>query len=97
MGPAVRARPDRDGLTATAGGAAGPCYSRRVRNPGARSPDAELMDAATPALLRDTRAETTRALLVRLWREHIRHHRRHLLVILMLTLVMAGSPRSIRW
>ena len=48
------------------------------------------MDAATPAVLRDARAETTRALLVRLWREHIRHHRRHLLVILVLTLVMAG-------
>ncbi len=48
------------------------------------------MDAPTPALLRDARAETTRALLVRLWREHIRHHRRHLLVILALTLVMAG-------
>ncbi len=34
--------------------------------------------------------ESTRVLLARLWREHMRHHRARLLLILVLTLVMAG-------
>ena len=35
-------------------------------------------------------ADGTRALLGRLWREHVRHHRGRLLIVLLLTLVMAG-------
>src|ERR1700712_2946443 len=46
------------------------------------------MDALTPLLT--ARAETTRQLLMRLWREHIRHHRARLLLVLVLTLLMAG-------
>ena len=45
------------------------------------------MDALLPAV---TEADSTRVLLGRLWREHMRHHRGRLLVILVLTLVMAG-------
>ena len=33
---------------------------------------------------------TTRALMLRLWREHIRHHRARLLLVLLLTAIMAG-------
>ncbi len=39
--------------------------------PDAAPPDTALADAALPP-----RSETTRALIGRLWREHIRHHRR---------------------
>jgi len=50
------------------------------------------MDAATPASALDTvTEESTRALLRRLWREHIRHHKGRLLVVLLLTLLMAGT------
>ncbi len=35
--------------------------------------------------------ESSRALLFRLWREHIRHHKGRLLGVLLLTLVMAGT------
>ncbi|HEX4261204.1 MAG TPA: ABC transporter ATP-binding protein [Acetobacteraceae bacterium] len=48
------------------------------------------MDAATPASLRAAPSETSRVLLARLWREHIRHHRSRLLAILVLTLVMSA-------
>ena len=33
---------------------------------------------------------TTRAILLRLWREHIRHHGGRLLLVLLLTALMAG-------
>ncbi|MDE2006172.1 MAG: ABC transporter permease, partial [Rhodospirillales bacterium] len=47
---------------------------------------------ASPALARLAAAEpTTRALLVRLWREEIRAHLPRLLLILALTSVMAGA------
>jgi len=36
-------------------------------------------------------SESTRALLVRLWREHVRHHRPRLLLVLVLTAIMAGT------
>jgi subfamily B ATP-binding cassette protein MsbA len=50
------------------------------------------MDAATPASALDVvTEESTRALLRRLWREHIRHHKGRLLVVLLLTLLMAGT------
>jgi len=45
------------------------------------------MDALTPRL---PQADGTRALLTRLWREHMRLHRGRLLVILALTALMAG-------
>ena len=45
------------------------------------------MDALSPAPLK---SDSTRALMVRLWREHGRNHRGRLGVILLLTLVMAG-------
>ncbi len=47
------------------------------------------MDAATP-LPRPDEA-STRALLTRLWREHLRQHRGRLLLVLLLTAVMAGT------
>jgi subfamily B ATP-binding cassette protein MsbA len=50
--------------------------------------------AGKPALSPDrpsTRRESTRALLGRLWRDHIRHHRGRLALILVLTLLMAGT------
>src|ERR1700759_3491936 len=49
------------------------------------------MDAATPTLDLTARRDTTRVLLVRLWREHISHHRARLLLVLVLTGVMAGT------
>jgi ATP-binding cassette, subfamily B, bacterial MsbA len=49
------------------------------------------MDAALPDAGLAPRADTTRALLARLWREHIRHHLPRLLLILLLTAIMAGS------
>ncbi len=45
------------------------------------------MDAPTPAAPPET---TTRALMWRLWREHIRRHRGRLLLVLLLTAIMAG-------
>lgn len=38
-----------------------------------------------------SRGDTTRALLRRLWHEHIRHHRGRLLLVLLLTGIMAGT------
>ncbi len=46
------------------------------------------MDATAPPLPPDS--EGTRALLARLWREHVRHHRGRLLLVLVLTPIMAG-------
>jgi subfamily B ATP-binding cassette protein MsbA len=40
---------------------------------------------------------TTFAMMRRLWREHIRHHRVRLFFVLLLTALTAGSPRSTRW
>jgi subfamily B ATP-binding cassette protein MsbA len=49
------------------------------------------MDASTPsAALRQNR-DSTRSLLARLWREHIRHNRSRLVTVLLLTLLMAGT------
>jgi len=45
------------------------------------------MDALSPSLLK---SDSTGALLHRLWREHVRHHRGRLASILALTMVMAG-------
>ena len=45
------------------------------------------MDAVSPAL---PKSDSTRALLGRLWREHVRHHRGRLTLIFVLTLLMAG-------
>jgi subfamily B ATP-binding cassette protein MsbA len=45
------------------------------------------MDALLPAI---PKPDSTRALLGRLWREHVRHHRGRLALILVLTTVMAG-------
>jgi subfamily B ATP-binding cassette protein MsbA len=45
------------------------------------------MDALSPTQLE---ADSTRALLRRLWREHVRHHRGRLALILVLTMIMAG-------
>ena len=49
------------------------------------------MDARTPQdrLLRAN--DSTRALLARLWREDVRHHRGRLLLVLALTAIMAGT------
>jgi subfamily B ATP-binding cassette protein MsbA len=49
------------------------------------------MDAATPraALQRDP--DSTRVLLLRLWREHVSHYKPRLVLVLLLTLVMAGT------
>jgi subfamily B ATP-binding cassette protein MsbA len=44
---------------------------------------------ANPA--RATERDSTQALLGRLWREHIRHYKSRLLVVLLLTLLMAGT------
>lgn len=50
------------------------------------------MDAITPKVLaRRAPSESTRALLGRLWRDHVRHHRGRLLLVLALTGVMAGT------
>ena len=43
--------------------------------------------APAPAPERDS----TQALLARLWREHIRHYKSRLLLVLALTLLMAGT------
>ncbi len=50
------------------------------------------MDAATPRIeVTAGRDDTTRALLVRLWREHIRHYKPRLVLVLVLTALMAGT------
>jgi subfamily B ATP-binding cassette protein MsbA len=50
------------------------------------------MDATTgSAALRTAPDSTSTALLLRLWREHLSHHKPRLLVILVLTLLMAGT------
>ena len=49
------------------------------------------MDATTPPAELTRQRETTRALLTRLWREHVRHHKPRLLLVLALTLLMAGA------
>ena len=49
------------------------------------------MDAATPPINIKPGHESTRALLARLWREHIRHHKARLLLVLLLTGLMAGT------
>jgi subfamily B ATP-binding cassette protein MsbA len=49
------------------------------------------MDATTQRLDPTAKRDTTRALLVRLWREHIRHHKPRLLLVLVLTAIMAGT------
>jgi subfamily B ATP-binding cassette protein MsbA len=50
------------------------------------------MDVTTaPPTLWNERDSTTRALLARLWREHLRHHKTRLLLVLLLTALMAGT------
>ncbi len=49
------------------------------------------MDAVTADLVVAARRDSTRALLTRLWREHISHHKARLLLILVLTGIMAGT------
>ena len=49
------------------------------------------MDAATPGRDLAARRNSTRALLGRLWREHIRHHKPRLALVLVLTGLMAGT------
>jgi subfamily B ATP-binding cassette protein MsbA len=49
------------------------------------------MDATTPGLDLLAKRDTSRALLTRLWREHISHHKPRLLLVLVLTAIMAGT------
>jgi subfamily B ATP-binding cassette protein MsbA len=49
------------------------------------------MDAVSPPVELKANRESTRVLLVRLWREHIRHHKPRLLLIVLLTALMAGT------
>ncbi|HUB15536.1 MAG TPA: ABC transporter ATP-binding protein [Acetobacteraceae bacterium] len=49
------------------------------------------MDAATPRIALLPGRDSTRALLARLWREHLRHHKPRVALVLLLTLVMAGT------
>ena len=49
------------------------------------------MDAATPRAALQRRPDSTRVLLVRLWREHVSHHKPRVAVVLLLTLIMAGT------
>src|SRR6476646_2042317 len=49
------------------------------------------MDAITPFVTAGAARDTTRSLLVRLWREHISHHKARLLLVLLLTGLMAGT------
>ena len=49
------------------------------------------MDAATPRAALQRTPDSTRALLARLWREHVSHHKPRLILVLVLTLVMAGT------
>ncbi len=48
------------------------------------------MDASVLQPVGDPPEATTRALMWRLWREHVRHHRGRLLLVLLLTAIMAG-------
>src|ERR1700730_14988522 len=50
------------------------------------------MDASTPRADAASDRTTTRILLGRLWREHVRHHRPRLILVLVLTGLMAGTP-----
>ncbi len=49
------------------------------------------MDATAPRAELKANRNSTRALLGRLWREHIRHHKPRLLLVLVLTGLMAGT------
>jgi ATP-binding cassette, subfamily B, bacterial MsbA len=49
------------------------------------------MDATVPSAELKANRDSTRSLLGRLWREHIRHHRPRLLLVLALTALMAGT------
>jgi len=49
------------------------------------------MDAAVPRAELKSNRESTRTLLGRLWREHIRYHKPRLLLVLVLTGLMAGT------
>ncbi|HET6239801.1 MAG TPA: ABC transporter ATP-binding protein [Acetobacteraceae bacterium] len=49
------------------------------------------MDATVPDKALSPEQDSTRALLGRLWREHIGHHKSRLLLVLLLTLLMAGT------
>ena len=49
------------------------------------------MDASTPLDSLGHANDSTRALLRRLWRDYIRHHKPRLLLILLLTAIMAGT------
>lgn len=49
------------------------------------------MDAATPHLNQDSSGETTRALLTRLWHDHVSHYKARLVLVLVLTGLMAGT------
>ena len=49
------------------------------------------MDATTPRADVTARQDGTRALLMRLWRDHVRHYKPRLLLVLVLTALMAGT------
>ncbi len=49
------------------------------------------MDATTPRADVTARQDGTRALLMRLWRDHVRHYKPRLLLVLVLTALMAGA------
>ena len=49
------------------------------------------MDAITPLVAQTPRRDSTRALLGRLWREHVHHYKPRLVLVLVLTLLMAGT------
>jgi ATP-binding cassette, subfamily B, bacterial MsbA len=49
------------------------------------------MDAATPRVALQQGPDSTRTLLLRLWREHVSHYKPRLVLVLVLTLMMAGT------
>jgi ATP-binding cassette, subfamily B, bacterial MsbA len=49
------------------------------------------MDATTPRIDLKANSDTTRMLLGRLWREHIRHYKSRVVLVLVLTALMAGT------
>jgi ATP-binding cassette, subfamily B, bacterial MsbA len=49
------------------------------------------MDATMPRAALQRAPDSSRALLIRLWREHVCHYKPRLLLVLVLTLVMAGT------
>jgi ATP-binding cassette, subfamily B, bacterial MsbA len=49
------------------------------------------MDVATPRAALQQSQESTRTLLARLWREHVGHHKPRIALVLVLTLIMAGT------